>query len=222
MRIKIINGLKIGLPLLGLGILATLFMNPSPINTDNAIPLAQVDMVDLVAKPRMKILNYNSVTANGSLINILAEELEQKADASGDVIAQVVRGTVVTPAGLTLKFKSDTSDLNQAESILTLTGNAHIDTSTQYHLTSDQFISYFKESFLISQTPVVAWGPLGRVTGDIMELRQESANDENRPQDYILKFKNNVKVLYTPDGLAESGALEDAAQLRSVEELDER
>ena len=150
------------------------------------------------------------------------EELEQKADASGDVIAQVVRGTVVTPAGLTLKFKSDTSDLNQAESILTLTGNAHIDTSTQYHLTSDQFISYFKESFLISQTPVVAWGPLGRVTGDIMELRQESANDENRPQDYILKFKNNVKVLYTPDGLAESGALEDAAQLRNVEDLDER
>ena len=81
MRIKIINGLKIGLPLLGLGILATLFMNPSPINTDNAIPLAQVDVVDLVAKPRMKILNYNSVTANGSLINILAEELDQKADA---------------------------------------------------------------------------------------------------------------------------------------------
>ena len=49
MRIKIINGLKIGLPLLGLGVLTTLFMNPSPINTDNAIPLAQVDVVDLVA-----------------------------------------------------------------------------------------------------------------------------------------------------------------------------
>ncbi|MEZ7812406.1 MAG: lipopolysaccharide export system protein LptC [Paracoccaceae bacterium] len=199
MRMKVINGLKIALPLLGLVLLSTLFMSARQINTDDAIPLAKVDVVDLVSKPRMKEFNFNSVTTNGFLINILASELEPNSDESGDATGRDVTGTLVAPNGLQINFWGNSALLKQQSNILTLSGQAHIQTSSKYRISSNSFITNMGVLRIVSETPVIALGPLGKITADAMELHQKIITPEINTTSYVLTFKNNVKVTYVSD-----------------------
>ena len=65
---KLVVWAKVTLPLLALGLLATLFLFSRKIDPTDAIPYADVDVEERAREPRLTMPTYAGVTSDGSAL----------------------------------------------------------------------------------------------------------------------------------------------------------
>ncbi|WP_050526927.1 LPS export ABC transporter periplasmic protein LptC [Pseudorhodobacter aquimaris] len=188
--------LKVALPLLALAILSTLFLVARTVDPSDAIPFAEVDIEDRVREPRLTQPTWAGVTDDGAALTISADEARpQQGDALG-ASANALVLDLQTPDGGRANLVAGRGMLDSDQGVLLVDGGVTVTTSTGYEVTTDAMRAALDRTSLISETPVTGTAPAGQITAGAMEISQQP----DAPGQYLLVFKNGVRLLYTPTG----------------------
>ena len=190
---RVVFWLKIVLPLLALVILSTLFLFSRRIDTDAALPYAEVDVEDLARNQRLTAPEYSGVTTDGAAIMIRAGVA--RPGAGGDAAtAEAVSATIETPAGLRITLDAGQGALDDAAGRLILAGGVEIVTSSGYRVTAPRLDGALDRTELHSGGAVRAEAPFGAIDAGGLQIRHEDAGIPA----YLMVFSDGVKLRYQP------------------------
>jgi len=188
--------LKVGLPLLALAILSTLFLVSRTIDPADAIPFAEVGVEDRIREPRLTNPTWAGVTDDGAALTIAASEVRPDQGNGTNAKAKALVADLNPPDGSSARLVADRGVFDLANNAFIAEGDATITTSTGYELQSESITAALDRTSLVSDTAVAGHGPVGTLTAGAMELSQ--TNDGSGT--YVLVLKNGVKLIYNPSG----------------------
>lgn len=190
---RVVFWLKIVLPLLALAILSTLFLFSRRIDTDQALPYAEVDVEDLARDQRLTAPEYSGVTLDGAALMIHAKTARPGID-TGAATADNLVASYEAPDGLRIGLSAVEGRIDEPAGRMTLTGNVEIVTSTGYRMTTPGLDSALDRTELHSNGAVRAEAPYGTIDAGNMVIRHEDAGVPG----YVLVFSKGVKLIYEP------------------------
>jgi lipopolysaccharide export system protein LptC len=191
----VVGWLKVALPLLALGVLATLFLLSDRIDPEAALPYAEVDVEDLAREPRMTAPTYAGTTSDGASLTLTADEARPAAPGV-PAEAKVLVLELATPDGGRTELRAAEAQVDQAERQMILSGGVLVSTDTGYQLETPEVLALMDRSGLESRGAVTATGPAGDIQAGGMVLVQ----DKLTPGAYVLVFNQGVRLVYRPGG----------------------
>jgi lipopolysaccharide export system protein LptC len=192
---RVVNWLKVALPLLALAILSTLFLVARRIDPEDALPYAEVDVEGLAREPRMTAPTYAGTTSDGAALTLSAAEARPAAEGAPATVA-ALRLDLTTPDGARTELVASTATKDDTTQELVLSGGVTVRTSSGYRLESAEIAARLDRTGLESRSEVTATGPAGDIRADRMEL----GPDNQTPGAYVLVFKGSVRLVYQPGG----------------------
>jgi lipopolysaccharide export system protein LptC len=192
---QVVGWLKVTLPLLALGILATLFLLADRIDPEAALPYSEVDVEGLAREPRMTAPTYAGTTSDGAALTLSADEARPATDGT-EAGALGLRLQLDTPDGAVTNLTAATAVMNSAAQEILLAGGVVVTTSSGYRVETAELAAKMDRSGLQSQTPVTATGPAGDLSAGGMTLGQDNLT----PRAYVLVFNGGVRLVYRPGG----------------------
>jgi lipopolysaccharide export system protein LptC len=182
---------KIALPLLALAILSTLFLFARTIDPNDAIPYAEVDVVERAREPRLTAPTYAGVTSDGAALTLQAAEA--RPDAGAGATAQTLTARLDTPDGARTDLAAAQMTFDNTAGLVSLDGGVTVTTTSGYIMTTNTLTARLDRTSLLAPGPVQATAPAGTITAQGMTLTQGPD-----PATYVLVFKGRVKLLYQP------------------------
>jgi lipopolysaccharide export system protein LptC len=190
---RLVLWLKIVLPLVALGLLATLFLLGRVVRPEDAIPYSNIDVEDRLREPRLTQPEYAGMTADGAALAIKAAEARPGVAGSARAgEAKALQATLELPLGGTAEMQAGAGTLDSAHGAALLTDGVTLTTSTGYRMSMPGATMALKVTDVTSHGAVLASGPMGRVEAGAMHLAQDAAGY------YILDFKDGVRLIYLP------------------------
>lgn len=184
---------RILLPLVALAMLATLFMVSRPVDPEDAIPYARVEIEDRLREPRLTGATLSGVTQDGANVTLKADEaVPAVAGQPGTGLARGLSGRIETPDGIMTDVTAAQATLESAARAVALDGGVSLHTSQGYVITTDAMILQLDETRLESQGPVQASAPLGQIEAGKMVLSRDETGQ------YKLDFSAGVHLIYLP------------------------
>ena len=192
---RLVFWFKILLPLCALILLSTLFMVSRTIRPEDAIPYAEVDVADLMRKPRLSAPDFSGVTTDGAALSMTADTafLGQPDAPESGVISGLV-GVLETPDGARTDFAASQAHLDQTGNRVMLDGGVNLSNSAGYSVQTQSSSVALDKTNLESEGPITAKGPVGSITAGRLRLGLA----EQDPGSYVLVFENKVRMIYLP------------------------
>lgn len=185
---------KIGLPLAALALLSTLFLFSRSIDPTQSIPYAKVDVDALIREARISAPNYTGVTADGTAIAVTAKSARPDPENPDKASARSLTARMDFADGSHADIVSERGTIDTGAGLAHLEGGVVIDTSTGYRITTESLTSALEETAVATDAQVQATGPLGDLTAGAMQIDEDSTT----PGQYLLVFKDGVKLVYEP------------------------
>lgn len=190
---RLVLWLKIALPLIALGMLATLFLLGRTVRPEDAIPYATVDVEDRLREPRLTQPAYAGMMADGAALTIKAAEARPGVPGSADAgHAEALSAVIEMPGGGTAAMMAGAGRLDGSRQRVVLEKGVSLTTSSGYRLTMPGVTVGLGQTDVTSQGAVLASGPPGRIEAGGMHLGQDAAGS------YILDFTDGVRLIYLP------------------------
>jgi lipopolysaccharide export system protein LptC len=192
---RMVGWLKVALPLLAVAVLATLFLLSDQIDPEDALPYAEVDVVDRAREPRMTAPNYAGTTSDGASLTLTADEARPAA-ADTPAKAQELVLELKTPDGGRTELRAAAAEIDRGTQQMVFSGGVTVTTDTGYRMDTDEVLVRMDRSRLESRSAVTATGPVGDLEAGGMVLTQDSRT----PGAYVLVFNQGVRLVYRPGG----------------------
>lgn len=190
---RVVFWLKIILPLIALVILSTLFLFARRINTEAALPYAEVDAEELARNQRLTAPEYAGVTRDGAAVTVRAGVARPGA-GGGAALAEAITARFETPGGVSITAEAAKGSLDDAAGRLVLEGDVRIATSTGYNVTAGRLDTALDRTELRSDGPVRAEAPFGAIDAGNLLIRHGNAGIPG----YVMDFSGGVKLIYQP------------------------
>lgn len=181
--------LKLGLPLIALGILSSLFLFSRQITMEGALPYAEVDIADRLREPKMTEVSIATAADNGARILVTANEV-LVPQTNGEVTGTQVSGRIESLSGAVTSMIAAQIFYDDKDETAALTGGVQVQT-WGYDITTEALDMTLQTAALASRGAVRAAGPLGQLDAGQMSARQ---TDDG----VVIVFTSGVKLLYTP------------------------
>lgn len=188
---RVVFWLKIVLPLTALAILSTLFLFSRRIDTDAALPYAEVDVEELARDRRLTAPEFSGMTEDGAEVTILAQVARPGSDG---IDASGLSATYATPAGLQIEIAATKGMIDAPGNLLALDGDVRIVTSSGYVVETTGLRSALDRTQIETSGQIKAETPFGRIDAGRMELHDEGDGTVN----YVMLFSGGVKLIYLP------------------------
>lgn len=194
-RTRIVNWLRVILPLCALVILSTLFLFSSRPDTGGGLPYGDLTPEDLAQRAEIGQPSYAAVSIDGTEIEMTAESATPGRDGGRGSIARV---------SLSLRAVDGlVSDLNATGGEMEgdrirLFGDVELTTSSGWQVTSQELIANTTEGTLVSPQQVDVAGPFGALTAGGMSLARTEAGDGNGEGNHVLDLNGGVRMIYRP------------------------
>jgi lipopolysaccharide export system protein LptC len=184
---------KIGLPLLALAILSTLFLFSHRIGGEGQLPYAEVDLQQMASSQQLSAPEVAGVTEDGASVTVRARAARP---AQGDAPATVdqVAARYVATDGLTVELRAESGRLAGDGASITLDRGVEMTTSAGYRLTAADLTAEMNRTVVRTGNPVQAEAPFGRIEAGGMVL----SPDPQHPEAQLLVFNRGVRMLYQP------------------------
>ncbi|MCV2867347.1 hypothetical protein OEW28_01735 [Defluviimonas sp. WL0002] len=192
-RSVLVYWLKILLPLLALAILSTLFLVSRRIDTEGALPYADVDVDALAREQRLTAPEYSGLTSDGTEFLMragVARPLEAGGGRAEDISAELR-----TQGGLGVEMSAAAGQVDPAAGAFSLTGDVVLSTSTGYRIETQGLTSYTSRTEVVSDGAIQATTPFGALEAGGMTLGPAPEGADA----YVLVFKQGVKLVYEPE-----------------------
>lgn len=184
--------LKVLLPLVALGILATLFLLSRTDDPGSRIPFAEPDMAARLQDQQVTRPFFSGVTANGEEIIVTADAARPGGpDEPGSADNLSARLKMVDGREITLK--SETGTVDPVKDRATFIGNVRIRTTTGLIVLTEILNTALNGIEADAPGEVRGSGPIGNFTAGTMQITAKSGNG-----DVHMLFKNGVELIYDP------------------------
>ena len=193
---RLVAWLKIGLPLVALAILSTLFLIPEAIDPSRAIPYAKIDANELARDQRISAPHFSGVTSDGSAITLSADSARPDQVDPQVASAEKLKASIETSSGTKIEIVAATGVTDTTHQIAALSGGVKLTTSTGYQIGTNNLQARLDTTEITAVNPVTAETPMGTVQAGNMLLTQQTEAPEG--QGYLLVFKGGVKLVYKP------------------------
>jgi lipopolysaccharide export system protein LptC len=194
---RVIAWLKIVLPLLALGLLATLFLFSRSIDPTSTIPFTTIDLSERAREEQVTNPEFAGATTKGDLIALRAEKARPDPDDPTRALATGLVARIDLTSGNSIRFRADHGSVDQRDDRAVLDGDVVITTSTGYRMTTEKLISGMARVHAETLGPVKGSGPPGTLSAGRMLLVDRAA--EGAPEsDVHLLFTDGVKLIYDP------------------------
>ncbi len=191
---RMVSLLKVALPLAALALLSTLFLLARAMETDTAIPFADVEIEERLRDQQITGPFFSGTTQTGDQMSFSAQKLITLQNSVGTNRAEDVLAKLETAQGATFQLKADVAELDIAGNTAVLIGGVSMASSTGYLVNTDQLTSLISTLDVTAPQFVEATGPLGTFTAGNMRIF--SPNDGENTQ---MLFSGGVKLVYTPN-----------------------
>ena len=192
---RVVSILKVGLPLVALGLLAALFL----VQTDDRIGGVVFSRGDVAALGSgLKVTNpiFTGTTRGNDHFRFTAAVVVPDAAPPQRAAITDLAGTLDLHDGPQVSVKASTGDLDIPTQRLDITGAVVITTSDGYRLDTDRATLDLKAGTMVAGDKVVGTGPLGRITSGTLHVSPASETGEKRR----FSFGDGVRLIYEPPG----------------------
>ncbi|WP_417250157.1 hypothetical protein [Celeribacter sp.] len=190
---RFVAAAKLVLPLLSLGLLATLFLFARGQPYEMSIPFARVDLETLAREKRLDGPAFSTVTTDGAEIYLSADKVRPDLSDPDVVNSTAISGSVNLPDGSALTLEATRAVIDGPSRIAELAGDVLMTSSAGYIVSTDSIAAMLDVSRIESSGQVSATGPLGSLDAGHMVVSKDPETDT-----YLLVFKDGVKLVYQP------------------------
>ena len=191
---RIVGILKVGLPLVALGMLASLFLVQTDDRLGGGIVFSKGDVEALGEGLRITNPTFTGTTAGQDEFRFTAALVEPDAAPPERARITTLAGEVALHDGPVVELEADTGDLHVPTQRLDLAGNVHIRTSEGYRMVAEQATLDLKAGSIVAGNVVETSGPLGKIDSGSLTVQPAAASGEARR----FSFGNGVRLVYDP------------------------
>lgn len=184
---------KIVLPVVGLGLLSSLFLIPNQRSEIGELPYSEVELEEIVETQSVLGPRYSTILDNGALVTVNARTARPILTAPGEYLAFDLSGVMETEGGTQITFEGGEARIDENTKIARVEDGLRIVHGDGFVLTARGGASNFEGTRAHSEGDVVLTGPGISVYAG----RAEFAPDP-RTQDQVMVFSDGVRVLYKP------------------------
>jgi lipopolysaccharide export system protein LptC len=191
---RIVAILKVGLPLVALGMLASLFLVQTDDRVGGDLVFSPGDLAALGEGLRISNPVFTGTTRSQDSFRFTATLVVP--DAAPPTRAQItaLAGEIDLSDGPEIALASDTGDLDIPTQRLDMIGDVRIDTSDGYSIRSERATLDLRAGSIIASQAVESTGPLGRIDSGSLRVAPAAENGEARH----FSFGDGVRLLYQP------------------------
>lgn len=191
---RVVTILKLGLPLVALALVASVFLVQTDDRLGGTINFSETDIDQLGQGQRLTNSVFNGTTQNGDRFRFSAATVIP--DAAPPKRAAIVKldGNIDLVDGRTVTLQADSGDLDIPTQRLDISGNVRISTSDGYVQNSDKATIDLRSGSFIAGDKVVTTGPLGEITSGNLHVTPSGQSKDDRQ----FSFSNGVRVVYDP------------------------
>lgn len=189
---------KIIMPIIGLGMLSSLFLiNRTPDQTQN-IPYSDVELDEILHRQRLGKPQFRGTLEDRSEILLDAERAQPDATNNDIIHAQIVSGLITQPDGTIITLETSVGLYDQSQRFAEGRDGVLVIHSEGYTLTSARIRAEVDRLDIKTTAPVVINGPNIVLEAGRMHLFAQGWRNSERAD-----FTQGVKLIYTPSNTAE-------------------
>lgn len=190
---RAVGWLKLILPLLGLGLLSTLFLFARETRLERRAldpsALAPGGGVQVIESP-----DYSGVTGDGAGVSISASSAWPAEGESGDFQGADIAARFDLADGEEARISADAGTLSPGRDLLTLVGTVEVTTASGWTMHSDRLDAELDWTRIVSPADVQTEGPLGSLDAGAMVITR----DKDAEGPYLMEFSDGVHLVYAP------------------------
>ena len=191
---RLVNWLKIILPAAALVLLSLMFLVSKSVDPTTSVTYARINLDELTGEQTITNPRFSSVTEDGASIQFQASSAAPDAERSNYFKALELEANISTPDGAQVTITAAEADIDGGDNRIDLSGGVSLHTSTDYLISSETLTTTMDSTYVASNGPVEATGPMGDLSaGDAVISRAEGTDGG-----YVLVFKDGVKLIYDP------------------------
>lgn len=196
---RIVAVLKVGLPLVAVGMIAAMFLIQTDDRTGREIQFSQGDIDALGEGLRITNPTFSGTTRDGDLFRFDADLVIP--DAAPPTRAEItgLSGELKSQDGTTLRLTAEAGSLDIESQHLDLSGDVRIETSDGYRMDSEMVAVDLQGGVLRSDAPIRTVGPLGSIEAGTLAIENEAPGAPSRR----ISFGNGVRLIYLPSSAAD-------------------
>lgn len=183
----LVGWLKILLPLVALGLLATMFLFARAPGPEGEVPYAVIE--DIARDPRIGAPSFSGVTEDGAAVTLAARAVRARPDAPGAVLVEDLRIEIAAPSREGVVVTAQEGGFDATSRRATLTGLARIESTSGYRIETTGLEVDLGAGTLRTLGPLAAQAPFGSFEAGRLEVGEGGAH---------LVFNEGVRLLYQP------------------------
>ncbi len=184
---QVVGWLKILLPLLALGLLATMFLFARAPAPPGGVPFAEIEAI--ARDPRIGAPRFSGVTPSGVAVSLGARAVRALEAQPSAFAVDDLHIEIATPSGETVTLTAATGVFDSLHRRAVLEGLARIESSSGYQLEATGIEADLAEGELHTRGALAARAPFGAFEAGGLDVTDGGAH---------LVFNNGVRLLYLP------------------------
>jgi lipopolysaccharide export system protein LptC len=195
---KLVRLAKFALPLVAIGLFASLFIYSKTNDIRDGLVFADEELRKLASEAKITNPEFSGVTSAGDAFSVSATVAQPDAPKPGRIDLENPSTTINFAYGVDLDASAELGSLNIKTNIAELSGRVSFETSNGYRATAGAITLNFRTGNVDGTGQILAEGPIGRIEAGEMHLIQ-NLNENRSGGNAVLIFKNQVRVIYMPD-----------------------
>ena len=192
---RIVNTLKVTLPLAALAILSTLFFFSSEVDPTQSIPYAELNIAELVREQRGTAPYFAGVTDDGVAVTLTGTTALPDPTNDRRVTMAELDARFVTPGGESVELVAPLAELDSGLNTANLLGGVTVSRSDGVTLKADELLTDMATGRIESLGPITGDGPFGTLSANSMVMERPSPDAA-----HTIIFQGNVEVIYLQPG----------------------
>jgi lipopolysaccharide export system protein LptC len=191
---RVVAVLKVGLPLVAIGLLVSLFLVQTDDRLGGNVVFSPGDVEALGSGLRIDNPTFTGTTQGGDRFRFTAALVEPDAAPPERARITTLAGTLDLQDGPRVSVSARTGDLDIPTQRLDLSGQVVITTSDGYRMVTDKATIDLRAGAFVAGDEVASTGPLGEITSGSLHVAPAAATGEARR----FSFSDGVRVIYDP------------------------
>lgn len=193
---RFISVTKIILPLIAIGLLATVFLFTKEQKLEGGLRFSAADLAKLESGLRITEPRFSGQNAAGDTYNFGAEVLSPDSLSPTHIVATGLSGEIQYVSGQTAYLSASVANYDIEEEVLDLSGEILIELSDGTVATAKAMVADLETGQIISDGPITASSPMGSISAGSFRLENITQYQE---ENQMIWFENGVTLRFRPE-----------------------
>ena len=185
---------KITLPMVAIGLLASLFLFANGSNETTSIPYSDVELDEIIMGQRLAAPNYRGVLTDGSALSMNAVQAQPDAEIKGRINGEEIIARVSEKSGVRTVLTAPEGYFNENNHTATTLGGTLIRRSDGFQAITEGITVEIEENAVRSHGRIEVRGPRVFLEAGQAHLNQGASG----PGSEVMVFSEGVKLIYGP------------------------